>query len=431
MKLIIYTICFFILSSSIYAAPEDKKIPSQGDVLFWGFTMFVIAMGSMLFLVYFIPKLLGQTTNRGENPNPFFKKTTMEVPPKESSGFIKKLQSFFKKDANVKPQSEINLNTKNTSPKVGKTSGYTTPKEEIISDPQEFTFKEGRTESFSLEDSFEVDLSADTNSPLDELIKEFLSKLNSLVVSKAVGLYFAKDEQFQSYMEKSGSLVVKNESDKSSISEEIIGHLKKKQGAYSSDHTEAILPMLNEGKLFGAIKFKFDSPIEKLDINLVWGEIKNYTKKIVELMQTPTSEDHSLYHLEEFYKTLENHFNQNTPQNLTLVKVLKGTHIGTTLHTLESKVPELVNAEEVQLFRISVDTVAIFFSIEERDVFSKSLKTLLPSLKKEDPELEICVGSADYHSSLKQAQKWYERTLNTLNEAIGVGPNNYRLYKVQ
>lgn len=99
---------------------------------------------------------------------------------------------------------------------------------------------------------------------------------------------------------------------------------------------------------------------------------------------------------------------------------MKSKQVTGTFSVLTASLPEYVG-NGYKAYRISVDTIGLFLDIEGRDKFSKSLRKILPKMKKDLGEVEICVGAADFHSGMKGAQKWYERALNTLNEAIAVG----------
>lgn len=405
MNILLYTICFLFFQLALWAKPDTRTVPSNTEVYIFGFIMFFSALGTLLLVIYILSRI-----QEKRNPAPVDSydtdtqaSTTTDTGPKQNKkAFIEKVKNAVhseeKKQSLRQPENEV---------------------ENI---------------DFTSDSSVQTE-SSNFNPEVENLCRDLLYKLSGVIPCKSIAIFLLESQKFTGFLEKTGSFIIKPEDDnREEITSDMKELLDKKQGAYSVDHREAVLPLFGKDGLYGAIKFKFEDPIEQLDVSSIWGDIKSYSSSIYAALQEQTgpntSAEVSLYNLEQFYEDLAVKFKENLAQNLTLLKVVQTEDLSKTLDTFRVSLPEIISTPK-QVYRVSIDTVAVFFSIEERETFSHSLKQLLQALKAQFNTVEICVGSADYHSNMKVAQKWYERALNTLNEAVAVGPNNYRLYKVE
>lgn len=416
-----FLLVFFTFS--LVAKPE-KVTPTDFEIYFWGGSILAFSLGLLLLLVTVLSKIF-KTEDEVENKSNFkasslFGWFNKNKPAKESEN--------SKQSKDVKEKEKTKSKTSSKSKPVETTNSTSSPKQktEKFLDTNNTT-STGECKFIDMQQIFDL-----KSLELDTVCKEFLSKMSSAVSSQTMSIYFYRENVFCSYMEKSGSLIIKHESEHhKDITEDIISNLLRRQGAFTQNKKEAVMPLVNNYSLFGAVKFQFEEPISDFNVTNVWNEVKFFSRNIYQTINYQFAihdEETFLYNSDHFNNILNYRTNLNIPQNLTLFRIFKYDHLSKTLKTLAESVQTVMD-KKVEIFRINEETIGMFLSIEDREKLSKSLKEILVDLKKLTMTSEICVGSADYHSSLSQG-KWFDKAMYTLNDAIAAGPNNYRLYKI-
>ena len=114
---------------------------------------------------------------------------------------------------------------------------------------------------------------------VENICKEFIEKLNSITKTRSTSIYFIKNNLFVCYLEKKMNSFIEYDvtKEKIDLSQDIVSFLYKKLGAFSSTHSDAVLPLISNQELFGAIKIQFFNPIKNNEVNLIWKEIKHFS----------------------------------------------------------------------------------------------------------------------------------------------------------
>lgn len=263
---------------------------------------------------------------------------------------------------------------------------------------------------------------------IENTCKELLNKISSLVKTKSVGIYFLHSDKFHAYMEKSLEIFTKYEAfRKNDLNDEVIKFLKNKMGAFSSNHVDAVLPLINKQELFGGVKIIFTEPNPNLDISPIWNEIKTFAKNFDHVTNYNLSlqdTESSLFTLEHFQNIINYRITLDIPQNLTVVKLFQTEDKNKGMKELVSGIKDSIS-KTPEAYKISEDSFAMFLSIDERQKISNSTGAILLKAKKTFGNLEFSIGSADFNSGLKLSNKWLERATLALNQA---GKNQFKLY---
>lgn len=267
---------------------------------------------------------------------------------------------------------------------------------------------------------------------IENITKEFLNKLHGIQSCKSLSIYFLKNNQFVRYIEKKNDqfFYYNPVTERVDITEEVMKFLRKKLGAFSSTHSDAVLPMVNNDQLFGAVKMQFSEPKKNLDINPIWSEIKSFSRYYHQtfLFQSGNTDTNiNVYSMEHFQNILNYRVTLDISQNLTLIKILNNPDPEKVMGQLGESLQEILG-KKPEIYKVNQDTVAMFISIEFREKLGHSLKELLNSLRKTNKTLDLNIGSCDFNPSIKFPQKWNEKAMNALSEAVSAGVNNYKLY---
>ncbi|MCB1193287.1 MAG: hypothetical protein H7A23_25220 [Leptospiraceae bacterium] len=420
-------ILYFLLIFTHYAESKNKPLVTQDEVTFWGFIFFALSMGSLLLIVFLLSNLLSLGAKKEEN---IVENEGEQQSNENWKEILQEKKSSIKQNALktvIEKKKEEKIRDEESFKKFVTAGNLSSSPEKINGHPQdEQSLKRKNCEIYSSIKMFELH-----SYELDGICKDFLLKMSGYVTCKSLNIYFCDNEQFYCYMEKSGTLFIKHENfEKSDITEEIIKYLKNKLGAFSSDHKDAFLPLIKDYKLFGALKIQFSSPPSNFDITPLWSEVKEFSQYFFQSMTYQFSihdEETPFYNIQHFHGILNYRTTLNIPQNLTLIRVLKSKDNIKTFEILAECIREIL-AKKPEIYRISDNVLGLFLTIEDRDKIVKSINGIISKFKKFSYDVEICLGSADYHSSMRFPHKWLERANQSLSEAIDFGPNNYKLF---
>jgi hypothetical protein len=441
MKNILVILTILLTSISVHAKNVQSQI-TQTEVYIWGSIFFSIAMGSLLLVVYLFPKSdaykrqvsLRNTAMKSGLKQPSETSKTNEI--HTSTDITVANPTISKSLPNTEPLSSTQtaMETSPTAKPVDRTESYT----------QSPTLKpraESNTNKSSIEKSPKTlcklmnydQVFSTKHLDVENISKEFLSKINEIHKCKSISIYFLKKNQFVRFIEltKDQFSSYDSSNEKKDITEDVIDFLKKRLGAFSSTHSDAVLPMVSNDQLFGAIKLEFYEPSKNLDINPIWSEIKTFSKYYFQTFLTQPNQmdpDISVYNIDHFINIINYRVTLEIPQNLTMIKVLNFKDVNLVFHELGSILKNIID-KKPEIYKISSDTAAIFISIESREKLSKSIPELLTTLKKNFKSIDINIGSADYHSSFKFPQKWQDKAKNALNDSVSEGLNKFILYK--
>lgn len=437
-----------MLNLSIYAQNTNPAISqlennrpktvTDLEVYIWGGIFFCLSIGSLLLIVHLFPKneyykkLLDARRKAAKSGGtPSVDQKPAEVKPKkeeklpevkaEETTMVTRITTPTEIGETV-PPSTVKDTTPPTQPTIKTELLHTEPSKPTISTP---IAKDGESKIVSNDNLFKS-----KNSETETICKEFLNKLQTYIQCKSISIYFVKNGQFTRYIEKKQDIFSMYDpiTERADISEDVIKFLKKKLGAFSSTHADVVLPLVNNDDLFGAVKLQFAQPQKGLNINPIWAEVKSFAKFFQQTNKTvPTIEkESSLYTIEHFNNILNYRVTLDISQNLTLMKVLNTPDKAKVL-PLIAEVLKNILGKKPEVYKVSEDTVGIFLTVESREKLGKSLAEVLAQLRKHTKTLDLCVGSSDYHTSFKFPQKWYDKALQALNEAVSAGPNNYKL----
>lgn len=420
-----FFLIFFFLLLTALDAETAKRFATQTDVYIWGSIFLALSMGSLLLVVNLFPK--GEAYKAYESRLQNLRKNSaanIKSPDKENV-----LQSNTEASSNL--QTEIEKTAQQTkaaatAPAMQSTHTSVKVPETKPSIPAINPVPQQECVIINYNKVFEA-----TSTQPETSCKDFLNKISNVVKCKSVSIYFVHNQAFSCFIEKKDELFTKFEANKKvDLSEEIVKFLKNKLGAFSSNHADAVLPLVTNNQLFGSVKLEFAESLANLDINPIWSEVKAFAKYFDQTIHYNLSvqdNETSLFTLEHFNNILNYRVSLDLPQNLSLIKILNTTDKAKTFKDISGCVKEVIG-KKPEIYKLSEDLLGIFLTIEDRDKMSKSMGTLITLLKKNIVNIEIAIGSADYNQSIKFANKWHERATNALNASIQSGKNNFRLY---
>ncbi len=438
IRLFFFSVLF--IPAGIFAA---SKVPSQEEVYIWGAIFFLLSVGSVLLVVNLFPKSeaykkqmeqqaravktakvpVKETPKNEEKPKETSPATTMvtaEVPTIKTQ-VLPVTEPSIKTEV-LLSRPDISLETTKEEQKLppAETEKKETAVQENISAPKEAV-------PLNNESLFKT-----KNPEMDNMCREFLNKLGTLLPYKSLSIYFIKADQFTRFLEKKTDGFVHYDpiAERNDITADVAKFLKNKLGAFSSTQSDAILPLVSADRLYGAVKIQFSEAKKNLDINPAWAEVKAFAKFIgqsISSTQTPViGSDTAIYSLDHFHNILNYRTNLNIPQNLTLIRVVQSSDKPKAVNGIAAQLKEVLG-KKPEVYKIAEDTIAVFLNIESREKLSKSLGEILGALRK-TLKIDINVGSADYSSFYKSPDKWYEKSVQALNESVVSGPNKYKLY---
>ncbi|MDX1958920.1 MAG: hypothetical protein SFU98_10120 [Leptospiraceae bacterium] len=426
---------FYILTFSLFAA-EGKQPPSQMEALIWGVILFSIAMGSLLLIVYAFPKSEAYKKQVAAKMVAKAKPLTVKKPetkPKEEKDddttaafptIHTQQMPITKPNISTEPLTNIS-DVKVSDPEMPSFDQQEQEPPKVTPPPPQVPGGECRTVSFD-------HLYKSKNPEVDALCREHLLKLSSLLPSKSISVYFIKSGQFTRYLERKGETFLSYDpvTERSDITEDVAKFLRKKLGAFSSTHTDAVLPMVSGEEIFGAIKLQFLDARKNLDIGPVWSEIKSFAKQISASQSSKMgtgSKETNLYTMEHFNNILNYRTTLDVPQSLILFKVRASDKTSVFNHFAESLKEVLGKKPEV--YKISDDTLGVFLNLENRLKLSGLFQTFILGLKKFSAIVDVNCGACDFHSSYKIPQKWLDKAKLSLSESEKSGANRFHLHE--
>lgn len=418
---------------------QTKQTISQTEVYIWGIIFFCLSMGSLLLIVYLFPKneiykkqKQSQKEQRAQKisapPSPQKPEVETTAPQTVTTLVTSPQQTEEQKDTSTKTDSKtIQTELPKSTPSIPNITQSETEVSKPTSPPPippqpQVVSTELPVKSFDF-------LFKTKNLTVENTIREFLSKIYLIVPSKSISVYFVKNQQFTRFMERRGESINLYDpiAERSDLSEEVILFLKKKLGAFSSTHSDVVLPLIAENQLYGGVKIVFLEPQKNFNIGPVWSEIKQFAKQFyTTFLGQQSIERDSLLSVEHFQNILSYRVTLDISQNLTLIKVVNSVDKPQTLTSLGEVLKEILG-KKPEVYKLSEDTIGIFLTIEAREKLGKSLGELLTKLRKQINNVDLCVGSVDYNSKYQTPQKWLEKAQSALAEAVKAGPNNYKL----
>lgn len=423
-----FTFCFFFILSTL-DAETAKRASSQVDVYIWGTIFLALSMGSLLFIVHLFPK--GDTYKAHQLKIQNLKKKMAQAKSSEKENVLQPntasssiLQTEVEKTA--AQTKAVEAKAAETAPVLQSTHTSVKVPDTKPSIPAISPVPQQECQVINYNNVFEPSA---TN--VEVSCKDFINKLSNLVKSKSISIYFVHNQSFNCILEKKLEIFTKFETGKKAdLSDEVIKFLKNKLGAFSSNHADAVLPLVNNNQLFGAVKIEFADPLANLDINPIWSEVKSFAKYFDQTIYhnlTVQDNETSLFTLEHFNNILNYRVSLDIPQNLSLLKILTATDKTRGLKDISNCIKEVIG-KKPEIYKLSDDLLGLFLTLEDRDKVSKSMGILVNLLKKNIVSIEIAIGSADYNPNIKFANKWYERATNALNTSIQSGKNNFKLF---
>lgn len=416
--------------------PQTKQTISQTEVYIWGSIFFCLAMGSLLLIVYLFPKNEIYKKQKQAQKERRAQKISAPPTPKKPEAETVEHQTVTTQ-ATVAPKTEekkVTFTSQTSADTIQTELPKSAPSMPNITKPEEIVSKPSATpqpQVVSLElpiISFDF-LFKTKNLAIENTIREFLSKIYLIVPSKSISIYFVKNQQFTRFIERKGESINLYDpiAERSDFSEEVIQFLKKKLGAFSSTHSDVVLPLIAENQLYGGVKIVFLEPQKNFNIGPVWSEIKQFAKQFyATFLKQSASDKDALFNMEHFQNILSYRVTLDISQNLTLIKVLNSADKSKSLNFLGEALKEVLG-KKPEIYKLAEDTIGIFLTIEAREKLGKSLGELLTKVRKHAHNADLCVGSVDYHSKLQTPQKWLEKAQSALAEAVKAGPNNYKL----
>jgi hypothetical protein len=399
-----HKVFFLILVSLIFLAGKSTgRVPEQSEIYLYGFGFFAISMGSLLLIVYLFPK---------------------------SEAYKNQVEKFAKVKATTgtnSASSEDNFPKTETIPKVRPTERLQTSEHKTVEKPSVSPLPQNQPSNVEI---------ASQNFVFDSVTQDFenqgmqiLSKLSGLIDCKSIILYYVKDGVFVAYIEKKGDIYSKYNpsTERADVSDEVIKFLKNKLGAFSSNHTDAVLPLVFNQKLFGAIKFHFNEPKPGINISPIWNEVKGFAKTFYENSKSSSGQTSHYYSLDQFQNILNYRINQQIPQSLSILKITKTSDSTKTLSLLPDAISKAMG-KKPEIYKLSEDMLAMFLNSDEKNRLSATLSEVISNAKQSIITLELNLGFADYINDLKVGQQWYDRALIALGESIASGPNQIRTY---
>ncbi len=420
-----FPFCFFLILTSL-DAETAKRTATQMEVYIWGSIFLALSMGSLLLIVSLFPK--GEAFKAHELRLQNLRKAGANALKSADNKGVSKSGM----DASSNLQTEVEkteIQTKATAPVLQSTHTSVKVPETKPSIPAINPVPQQECAVINYNNVFEP-----TAITVETSCKDFINKLSNLIKCKSISIYFVHSQTFSCLVEKKIEIFTKFEPGKKvDLSDEILKFLKNKLGAFSSNHADAVLPLVNNNQLFGAVKLEFADPLANLDINPIWSEVKSFAKYFDQTIHYNLSvqdNETSLFTLEHFNNILNYRVSLDIPQNLSLIKILNTTDKAKTLKDISVCIKEIIG-KKPEVYKLSDDLLGTFLALEDREKISKSMGILINLLKKNIVNIEIAIGSADYNSNIKFANKWYDRATSALNASIQAGKNNFKVFVEQ
>jgi hypothetical protein len=264
---------------------------------------------------------------------------------------------------------------------------------------------------------------------VENICKEFIEKLNLITKTRSTSIYFIKNDLFVCYLEKKMNSFIEYDGSKEKVdlSEDIVNFLYKKLGAFSSTHSDAVLPLISNQELFGAIKIQFFNPIKNNEVNLIWKEIKQFSGLFYQTyFSSPPVEQEEIqtFSTSDYQKTLLKYFPDTGNSSLILLKIIK-TKIANTIEFRLSATLRKILKNNIDIYKLNDDTYSFILNKETFISLENNIGMFIGELINEDPTLEICIANAFTTLANKDIDDWYRAALVSLKVAVSKGVNKF------
>lgn len=263
---------------------------------------------------------------------------------------------------------------------------------------------------------------------VENICKDFIDKLIYPEITN-VSFYFIKTGKFTKYMEKNGKQFIEynQQKERSELRADIIQYLQKKLGAFSSTQLDAVLPLVNENQLFGAIKLQFSVPIKNPEINEIWREIKSFSMTFYETyfkIGDLVDDDDSKEYTDSFQMLLANSFKSPPPQGLCLIKWIRGRNSDLFYSQLIRKLNKFTKHDN-NIHKLNDNMFGFILRDTSLEYIQDNIGIFMGELIQDDPTLEFCIGCANISKTHGNFNDWYKSAIQSLKTAVSQGTNKF------
>ena len=262
---------------------------------------------------------------------------------------------------------------------------------------------------------------------VENICKEFIDKLYTAEI-QSISLYFIKSGRFICYLEKKNNAFMEYnpQKEKADLLDNVLSLLNKKLGAFSASQSDAVLPLVYEDEIFGAIKLHFNKPTKNTEISNTWREIKIFSQSFysiyfkfgeISIEETDTSDDH-------FQNLLSSTFKSKALQGLCLVKWIKGANSELFFSQLTRKLNKFTKSEN-KVFQLNDNMYGFILSEVSLESVQDNIGIFMGELILDDPTLEFCIGCSTTSPLHSNHNDWYKSALQSLKNAVSLGPNKF------
>ena len=413
-----YPLILFLITINSVHAKTPQSIVTQTEVFIWGTIFFSISLGSLLLIVHLFPK-----------SNTYKSQFIQEEPSQPESEF-----SEVEEEPVIDTLSTNKVNNSSTFTSI--TSMDSVPNIPLIKTSENVLQSNSDKQSpqklqppincitINFDSVYKMRLL-----DVENICKEFIEKLNSITKTRSTSIYFIKNNLFVCYLEKKMNSFIEYDvtKEKIDLSQDIVSFLYKKLGAFSSTHSDAVLPLISNQELFGAIKIQFFNPIKNNEVNLIWKEIKHFSGLFYEtyFSSPPIEQEESqTFSTSDFQKTLLKYFPNTGNSSLILLKIFK-TKVATTIEFRVSAALRKILKNNIDIYKLNDDTYSFILNKETSTILENNIGMFIGELINEDPTLEICIANAFTTPTNKDIDDWYRAALVSLKVAVSKGVNKY------
>lgn len=264
---------------------------------------------------------------------------------------------------------------------------------------------------------------------VENICKEFIDKLYTVNI-QSISLYFIKNGRFVCYLEKKNNTYTEYnpQNEKADLLESVLGLLNKKLGAFSASHSDAVLPLVWEDELFGAIKMQYIKPSKNTEISTTWREIKVFSQSFhgiyFKFGEISTEESESEVSNDSFQNLLSSSFKTKVLHGLCLVKWIKGTNSELFYSQLTRKLNKFTKSQN-KIFQLNDNMYGFVLSDTSLELVQDNIGIFMGELILDDPSLEFCIGCSTNSSLHASYNDWYKSALQSLKNAVSIGPNKF------
>ena len=403
-----FYILFFLTTISVYAKTSQPLV-TQTEVYIWGSIFFSLSFGSLLLIVHLLPKSYlhkpKTKTIHLDNVNESFEKMSE-----------KDIDTLL-----TDPSTLSEITSIDTIPPHASIPHSDNPNPILTKVPLEIQ----STLLVNFDSVFKMRLL-----DVENICKEFINNISNKLPYRNTSIYFIKNGKFVCYLEKKNNVFIEYDIkiEKSDLTQGIIQYLTKKLGAFSANHSDAVLPLIENNELFGAIKIQFIEAIKTNDLSTLWREIKAFSsffhstyfskeEIIEEEVIHPISTD-------PFQNLLSSSFKNKINQSLCIVKVIKNDNIDLFTIILTNKLQKFIK-KNIDIFKLNDNMFAFILMDESVEIIEDNIGIFIGELIVEEPSLEICIGCATASPTHSNYNEWYNTAIKSLKYALDKGINKF------